>query len=162
MDTLKLLLLTLSLTFAITLQGDALSPSWQFLECEEGHKYLFSEDTRTWEEARAECQLYGGWLLDISSMEEQYCLMEFAQNFQLFHWWWHDGNDVEYEGVYVHADGSHLTWLSPKWVGDSKELGFIGDYNDALLFGTFRDFRAGAWFEAVTSWSHNYICESLV
>merc|ERR1719342_1272461 len=44
-------------------EADALSyiPKWENLECEVGHKYMFSDETHTWNEAIAECQLYGGW-----------------------------------------------------------------------------------------------------
>ena len=29
----------------------------------------------TWEEARGECALYGGWLIDILDIREQNCLL---------------------------------------------------------------------------------------
>ena len=41
----------------------------------QGHKYLFSETKMTWEEARGECALYGGWLIDILNIREQNCLL---------------------------------------------------------------------------------------
>ena len=43
-----------------------------------GHKYLFSETDMTWEEARGECALYGGWLIDILDFHEQNCLLRHA------------------------------------------------------------------------------------
>ena len=36
---------------------------------QEGHKYLFSDATHTWDEALVECELYGGWLVNIGSAE---------------------------------------------------------------------------------------------
>merc|ERR1712179_706649 len=39
-------------------------PEWVELECENDHKYLFSDVQHNWNEARAECVLYGGWLVN--------------------------------------------------------------------------------------------------
>ena len=70
-------------------------PSWHDLNCEEGHKYLFSDETSPWQDARDECELYGGWLLDINSQREQNCLVRFAKTSGLHHgWFWHDGKPV--------------------------------------------------------------------
>ena len=55
-----------------------------------GHKYLFSELELTWEEARGECTLYGGWLLALGSLQEQNCLMNGGFN-QGNAWYWTDG-----------------------------------------------------------------------
>ena len=83
MLTLKLLLLIfVSISADITLENETLAtlPQWQELECEvideiyeklnlktfpfqPGHKYLFSETTLPWLEAKDECELYGGWLV---------------------------------------------------------------------------------------------------
>ena len=35
-----------------------------------GHKYLFSEMQFSWEDSRLECELYGGWLVQINSRTE--------------------------------------------------------------------------------------------
>ena len=74
----------------LTVSGSSL-PSWHDLNCEEGHKYFFSDETRTWQEAREECQLYGGWLLDINSQREQNCLVRYAHSAGIAAWFWHDG-----------------------------------------------------------------------
>ena len=87
-------ILSLSL-LCLTVSGSDL-PSWHNLNCEEGHKYLFSDETRPWQEARDECELYGGWLLDINSQREQNCLLRFAHSSGLHAgWFWHDGR-IEY------------------------------------------------------------------
>ena len=68
------------------------SPRWENLECEAGHKYLFSEVMMTWEDARVECELYGGWLVDINSLQEHNCLLRHG-NSQGYDTWYHiDGN----------------------------------------------------------------------
>ena len=68
-------------------------PEWQELHCEEGHKYLFSEDVTDWETARLECQLLGGWLVDLRTRKEQNCLLRYAKAAGVPEsWYWHDGN----------------------------------------------------------------------
>ena len=70
---------------------------WQDLGCEEGHKYLFSDKYRHWQEAREECELYGGWLVDINSQREQNCLVRFAHSSGLHAgWFWHDGKALNF------------------------------------------------------------------
>ena len=59
----------------------------------EGHKYLFSDATHSWDEALVECELYGGWLVNIGSVQEQNCLNRFAHSkIELVNkWYWTDG-----------------------------------------------------------------------
>ena len=67
-------------------------PQWLDLECEAGHKYLFSEMKLTWDEAVGECALYGGWLVDLRSREEQNCIIRGARTAQILEdVYWHDG-----------------------------------------------------------------------
>ena len=90
-------------------------PHWENLECEveilstvllllytqqnlsqAGHKYLFSDELHSWDEARAECALYGGWLVNIGSVTEQNCLMKFGHSkteLSMDKWYWTDGTD---------------------------------------------------------------------
>ena len=60
---------------------------------QEGHKYLFSDATHTWDEALVECELYGGWLVNIGSVTEQNCLMRFGHSKTelVDKWYWTDG-----------------------------------------------------------------------
>ena len=48
----------------------------------------------SWDEARAECTLYGGWLLALGSLQEQNCLMNagFGNTAYWNYWYWTDGN----------------------------------------------------------------------
>ena len=64
---------------------------WVNLECEDNHKYLFSDVVHSWFDAVAECQLYGGWLLSLGSLEEQNCLLRYGQSQGLDAWYWTDG-----------------------------------------------------------------------
>ena len=56
-----------------------------------GHKYLFSDEKRPWQDAMLECELYGGFLLSLKDISEQNCLMRYAQSQNLNHWYWTDG-----------------------------------------------------------------------
>ena len=96
---MKLILLS-TLFFLSSLAEDvptkSSSPSWQNLDCEPGHKYIFSDLKMTWHEAVAECQLYGGWLVYIASRKEQNCLVKYAHSAGLQHWYFHDGKYIIY------------------------------------------------------------------
>ena len=79
-------------SFTLALSSTTSLPGWEDIQCEEGHKYLFSDTQHTWQDAREECELYGGWLLSINSLQEQNCLVRFAQTSGLHAgWFWHDG-----------------------------------------------------------------------
>ena len=65
------------------------------LYLQRGHKYLFSDTALTWQDARAECALYGGWLVNIggfhSGVEEQNCLLRYGHSQGYDAWYWTDG-----------------------------------------------------------------------
>ena len=64
------------------------TPHWEQL-CHKGHQYLFSEDALDWNEARAMCELYGGYLVRIEDIHENNCLLKYALNngYQNNYWW---------------------------------------------------------------------------
>ena len=85
-------------------------PHWENLECEvdylqsssssihsrtsqAGHKYLFSDELHSWDEARAECALYGGWLVNIGGVREQNCLVRFVDTMGWSAKYWTDGSN---------------------------------------------------------------------
>ena len=79
------------ISLSLAVSGSSL-PSWHLIQCEAGHKYLFSDEVRSWQDARDECELYGGWLLSIGSQREQNCLVRYAHSSGLHTgWFWHDG-----------------------------------------------------------------------
>ena len=82
------------LVFSSLSRGETLT-GWENLNCQPGHKYLFSETELSWYEAREECELYGGWLLSLGSRQEQNCLLSHAQDKVRRDWFWHDGEDGE-------------------------------------------------------------------
>ena len=80
------------LVFSLLFSPSIGTPQWHNLECEPGHKYLFSEVNMTWSDAVGECGLYGGWLVDLRTREEQNCIMRGAKSAQIVEgWYWHDG-----------------------------------------------------------------------
>merc|ERR1712121_280246 len=81
------------------------SPHWEDLECQVGHKYLFSEDAKTWDDARIECDLYGGWLVDIRDVHEQNCLMKHVKTSDGVAQtrYWTGANDFETDGVWMYS-----------------------------------------------------------
>merc|ERR1719400_2476231 len=92
-------------------------PEWVDLECEDGHRYLFSTSSLTWSEARGECMLYGGHLVSVNSLQEQNCLLTHAQTAELAEdWYWTDASDREIEGVFLHTStNTPVTWLESRW-----------------------------------------------
>ena len=49
---------------------------------------MFSDFSADWPEAFAECELNGGWLVDIDNIGEHNCLLRHAsaQNFKNYYW----------------------------------------------------------------------------
>ena len=88
---MEIILFPILVTFSMTVCGSSL-PEWQNINCETGHKYFFSDVTHTWQDAREECELYGGWLVSINSLQEQNCLVRYAKISVQNGWFWHDGD----------------------------------------------------------------------
>merc|ERR1719348_639495 len=141
-------------------------PQWQELECQAGHKYLFNTDqTHTWEDAIAECQLYGGWLLDVTGLEEYNCLMRYGNSQGFDAWFWTDANDQASKGVWVHAStDSDLTWINPKWSCGWEDGHFGSPGGDAMVMNFGADKKMnGAWCESFSSTrSYHSICKAKI
>ena len=61
-----------------------------------GKKYLFSDEMRPWQDAKLECELYGGFLLYLKDIKEQNCLMRYAQSQNLDQWYFTDGKSSDF------------------------------------------------------------------
>ena len=89
------------------------APHWENLECivdshlyslflafglknhvQTGHKYLFSDFSADWPEAYAECELYGGWLVNIDNIGEHNCLLRHASAQNYASWYWTGGKNL--------------------------------------------------------------------
>jgi len=144
-------------------------PDWQQLECEQGHKYLFSEITHNWEDAIAECILYRGWLLDVKDQKEHNCLMRYGISQGYNEWFYTDVNDQSSYGTWVHAStNKDVTWF-PQTINcytdgtDYKKSAIHG--GDIMLFGIFShrpDGRNGAWCDWVSSDAKRFICKAQI
>ena len=91
---------------------------------------MFSDLTHTWADSRGECELYGGWLVQINNLKEFNCLMRYGQKEGLDNDYWTDGNDVENTGVWTHAyDNTEVTFFGRR-IGCSC----IIEYQDSPVY----------------------------
>ena len=51
--------------------------------------------THSWEDAFGECELCGGWLVSIDSLQEQNCLMRHGKSEGYNAWYWTDGKTLQ-------------------------------------------------------------------
>jgi len=130
------------------------TPSWVNI-C--GGSYLFSEDTKTWDSAFGECELYGSHLAQIDTLAENFCLLDYAHTTGLGGYWWHSANDIASEGIWRHYDETALTW-SPWWKSDNNNPDGGRAQNCAHVF-LAEDVYAGQWGDSVCQEAQQYICE---
>jgi len=153
---------TILIGLSFSQESDIKAPHWDNLECETGHKYLFSSSGLSWEDARSECELYGGWLLNIRDIGEQNCLLRYAQSQSFHDWFWTGAHIEDTAGVFVHSsleDTVDVTWLGPRWNCGSVLYGG----GDAVLLSTSSDgHHAGAWCDWPKANLYRFICESWI
>merc|ERR1712025_103760 len=135
------------------------SPHWENLDCEPGHKYLFSEMKLNWVDAQAECSMYGAYLLHIDSLKEQNCLLRHAHNNSdngFEDTFFHDGNDIGGQGIWTHAyDGQEMEYIHWYW-------GTVGSTSDNVLVVSMTNNQyAGMWDDVTETATYKYICEGL-
>merc|ERR1719341_2724102 len=131
------------------------SPHWVDI-C--GGSYLFSEDTKSWSDAVDQCELYFSHLVQIDSMAENFCLLDYAhaQDVPSVLGYWHSGNDIESEGVYRQGDGELLAW-QPLWYNGVEPSG--GTAQNCLGVHLATDANSGKWWDDPCNNVFNYICE---
>merc|ERR1712089_57228 len=161
--TMLLVLLLLPIIFAASLEenGGGVTPHWEAI-C--NTSLLFSEDKKNWEDAKGECELFGGNLVEIRSMELNYCILRHAHHKGLpVDWYWHSGNDIDDEGVYRYnragdfppIAGDLILW-SPIWYNGRPES---GESQNCLIFYLTRDKYAGQWNDGLCTWALRYVCQ---
>ena len=150
---------------------------------------MFSDITTDWPsdwtEAFAECELYGGWLVNIADIKEQNCLMTHASAQNYNTWYWTGGKNLilmiqliekhylahveETPGVFVSSSGEPLEWYYPKWTCDNYyDYDGHGRYNtvygggDAFMIYLGDHQLAGAWCDWHKDQKHYFICEGLI
>merc|ERR1719347_1817834 len=130
---------------------------WEELNCELGHKYLFSDLKLGWYESKQECELYGGHLVQLDSTLEQNCLLRYARSIERLDFFWTDANDIDEEGFYVHATNDQDIEFQPRW---EPSLG--GNDEDGIMFSTLLSEYAGTWVDARLTDQGYFICEGLI
>merc|ERR1712080_184118 len=135
------------------LQENTTAPEWRDI-C--GAQYLFSDDTRSWADASTNCDIYGGHLLQLDDMSENYCLLQFshAQGIKQ-DWYWHSGNDIMSEGVWRQWDGEMIVW-QPTW--DSSDPNG-GTAQNCLIVSYHENAYAGKWADTLCTPLRHYVCE---
>merc|ERR1719228_1213108 len=126
------------------------TPSWVEI-C--GSTFLFSEDQKTWNDAKGNCELYGGHLAQINDYETNYCLLEYSHAETLpANYYWHSGNDLIGEGVYRQFDESLITF-APLWYSGEPQG---GKGQNCLLVRLSDDGNAGKWWDDPCTTTHFY------
>merc|ERR1711962_864091 len=141
------LLLLITVVSAVPIQDRAVTPHWAAV-C--NTSLLFSEDKKTWEDAQGNCELYDGSLVEIRSMELNYCILRHAHSKNLpADTYWHSGNDIDDEGVYRYnragdfppLAGDLILW-SPIWNVGRPDY---GRKENCLEVHLASDSLAGQW-----------------
>ena len=138
-------------------------PEWKDLECQRGHKYLFSDVGHNWEDSRGECELYGGWLVQINDLAEYTCLLSEGKKLGSGGWYWTDGNDMDDLGYWTHAyDGSAVSFFAHT-IGCGCTDRVCRHGGDAFLFniGGDKHYR-GNYCDYDSSSLRNFICENII
>merc|ERR1719400_153123 len=132
------------------------TPSWVNI-C--GGTYLFSEDSKSWDGAFGECELYGAHLWQIDDLAENFCLLDYAQRMGYNTYVWHSANDKESEGVWRQADGTLLSW-SPWWATYKDDGSPNGGKAENCAGVNLDDSTyAGQWWDEPCSNAAQYVCE---
>merc|ERR1711962_1515537 len=148
------LLLLFTVISAAKLQDRAVTPRWEAV-CDTSH--LFSEDHKNWKDASGECELYGGNLAQIRSMELNYCILRHAHSKNLpAEGYWHSGNDMDDEGVYRYNRARDLILWSPIWA-DGRPQG--GKAENCLYVSLSSDGHAGHWNDHPCTAALRYVCQ---
>ena len=115
--------------------------------CEElqhdGGTYLNCQFSRTWEEARDYCRLFGADLVEVNDEEENYFVYSNAARC------WIGANDIDDEGTWVWSNGASWDWET--WVA-----GEPNNNGDEDCAGIWTD---GDWNDWSCSNEYDFICE---
>merc|ERR1712203_1339267 len=115
------------------------TPSWVNI-CQ--GTYLFSEDTKSWNDAYGECELYGAHIAQIDSLAENFCLLDYAHTAGLpLNWYYNSANDIMSEGVWRQYDEELISW-TPWWYREDT-YGGTGRNCGAVYLG--ETVYAGQW-----------------
>merc|ERR1719228_2049209 len=111
-------LLSAAAAVAVNVQDGAVTPHW-VVAC--GTSLLFSDDKKSWDAARGTCELFGGHLVDITSLQMNSCILShYHQKGLPSNDYWHSGNDINEEGVWRYNNpGGLINWIAMWGTGPS-------------------------------------------
>merc|ERR1719481_1042145 len=148
-------LLSSAAAVAVNVQDGAVTPHWT-PAC--GTSLLFSEDVKSWDSARGTCELFGGHLVDITSLQMNSCILShYHQKGLPGGFYWHSGNDIKEEGVWRYNNPGDLINWTPPWCGTEDPNG--GRSENCFKIGFSNDKNAGKWCDSGCSGSLPYVCQ---
>ena len=88
--------------------------------------------------------------------------MKYGQSQAMNDWFWTGGNDIETEGVYMHAAGGQMEWIHSKWLCSEDSDHPMG--GDAFMFAIFNNNPRinSAWCDADPGEERRFICEAWI
>merc|ERR1712126_67042 len=151
-------LLLFAVVSPVSIQDKA-TPHWEDV-CDTS--LLLSEDLKSWDDARGTCELFGGKLVDIRSLEMNYCILTHAQ--RKGHpaaWYWHSGNDINVEGVWRYNNPGDLILWTPIWWFSKGTIGTPdgGRSQNCLLVNLSNNADAGKWSDYTCHTPQHYVCQ---
>merc|ERR1719341_2208319 len=117
----------------------------------------FNEDLQNWYQADIICRERGGILANINDVWRNNDLLMMSYSRRIEGYFWHGGNDLGYEGIYMtdFYSNNYLTW-SPIWtIGEPNG----GRDQNCLLVYLGADVNAGRWLDTHCTARYPYICE---
>ena len=108
-----------------------------------------------------ECELYGGWLVQINNMKEYNCIMRHGIGAGLNSGYWIDVNDVADTGVLTHAyDDSEVTFFLSRVTCNCVDSS-CSNGGDAYTLKIVDDRRyRGNYCDLLSSSGYKFICET--
>ena len=107
-----------------------------------------------------ECELYGGWLVQINELKEYNCLLRYGVKEFDHTWFWTDGKSVD--GVWTHGtDGEDMSFFAPRVSCGCSQCtnSDLGDAFILCLGETHPEYR-GNYCDNPSVNKHLFICEA--
>ena len=105
-----------------------------------------------------ECELYGGWLVQINDLKEYNCLLRYGGKQFEHEWFWTDGKNVDQ--VWTHAtDGTDISFSPPR-IACGTNLNSDGGDAFTLPLGSNIPNVRGNYCDEPSSNEWKFICEA--
>ncbi|MHA2316473.1 MAG: lectin-like protein [Candidatus Hodarchaeales archaeon] len=116
-----------------------------------GHRYELIQDTRTWSDAKIDCESRGGYLVTITSQEEN----DFITNLIGSNHVWIGFTDETTEGDWQWVTGEPVTYTN--WGGGQPDDWDVGE--DYAELGDSEYWSGIHWNDCPTGMGNYYVCE---